>query len=128
MAAVDVGAVVSEIGAQVLPIASVGGAVLLLIVSFKAFGWLREAMGEPSWSPDDWESDFQRDQADAAIAWANDNPPEQEPFWDDSRDDMRSDEPIHPDEDEYYPDVDYSELSRTDEGYDEYDAKRAFWR
>lgn len=43
-AAIDVGAVVTEIGAQAAPIASIGAAVLLLVVGIKAFQWVRRAL------------------------------------------------------------------------------------
>jgi hypothetical protein len=40
-AAIDVSPVTSDIAAQVVPIALIGGAVLVLIVGVKAFKWLR---------------------------------------------------------------------------------------
>jgi hypothetical protein len=43
-AAVDVAAVVTDIGAQAAPIASIGAAVLILMVGIKAFKWVRRAM------------------------------------------------------------------------------------
>lgn len=43
-AAVDVAAVVTDIGAQSAPIAAIGAAVLLLLVGIKAFKWVRRAM------------------------------------------------------------------------------------
>jgi len=43
-AAVDVAAVVTDIGAQAAPVASIGAAVLLLLVAIKAFKWVRRAM------------------------------------------------------------------------------------
>lgn len=43
-AAVDVSAVVTDIGAQSASIVAIGGAVLLLIVGIKAFKWVRRAM------------------------------------------------------------------------------------
>lgn len=43
-AAVDVAAVVTDIGAQVAPVTAIGGAVLLLLVAIKAFKWVRRAM------------------------------------------------------------------------------------
>lgn len=43
-AAVDVSAVVTDIGAQATPVAAIGGAVLVLIVGIKAFRWVRQAM------------------------------------------------------------------------------------
>jgi DMSO/TMAO reductase YedYZ heme-binding membrane subunit len=43
-AAVDVAAVVTDIGAQAAPVAAIGAAVLLLIVGIKAFKWVRRAM------------------------------------------------------------------------------------
>lgn len=42
-AAIDVGSVVSEIGAQAIPVAVVGGAVMLIMVAVKAFKWVRAA-------------------------------------------------------------------------------------
>lgn len=43
-AAVDVAAVVTDIGAQIAPIVLIGGAVLLVMVSVKAFRWVRSAL------------------------------------------------------------------------------------
>lgn len=43
-AAVDVAGVVTDIGAQTASIVAVGGAVLLLYVSVKAFKWVRSAL------------------------------------------------------------------------------------
>ena len=43
-AAVDVGAVVTDIGAQIAPIVAIGGAVLLVFVSVRAFRWVRSAL------------------------------------------------------------------------------------
>lgn len=43
-AAVDVTAIVTDIGAQVAPIVAIGGAVLLVMVSVKAFRWVRSAL------------------------------------------------------------------------------------
>lgn len=43
-AAVDVAALVTDIGAQAVPIGLVGGAVLLIHVAVKAFRWVRAAM------------------------------------------------------------------------------------
>lgn len=43
-AAVDVAAVVTDIGAQLVPIGLIGSAVLLLIVGIKAYKWVRSAM------------------------------------------------------------------------------------
>ena len=43
-AAIDVGAVVTEIGAQVAPIVLIGGAVLMVVVTVKAFRWVRSAL------------------------------------------------------------------------------------
>jgi hypothetical protein len=43
-AAVDVAAVVTDIGAQAAPVAAIGAAVLLLLVGIKAFKWVRRAM------------------------------------------------------------------------------------
>jgi DMSO/TMAO reductase YedYZ heme-binding membrane subunit len=42
--AVDVAAVVTDIGAQAAPVAAIGAAVLLLLVAIKAFKWVRRAM------------------------------------------------------------------------------------
>ena len=43
-AAVDVTAVVTDIGAQIAPITAVGGAVLTVFVAIKAFKWVRRAL------------------------------------------------------------------------------------
>lgn len=43
-AAVDVAAVVTDIGAQITPIVAIGGAVLLVFVSVRAFRWVRSAL------------------------------------------------------------------------------------
>lgn len=43
-AAVDVTAVVADIGAQIAPITAIGGAVLTVYVSIKAFKWVRSAL------------------------------------------------------------------------------------
>jgi hypothetical protein len=43
-AAIDVTAVVTDIGAQATPIAAIGAAVLLLVVGIKAFKWVRRAL------------------------------------------------------------------------------------
>lgn len=43
-AAVDVSAVVTDIGAQAAPVAAIGGAVLLIYVGVKAFQWVRRAL------------------------------------------------------------------------------------
>lgn len=43
-AAVDVASVVTDIGAQVVPITAIGGAVLLVYVAVKAFKWVRSAL------------------------------------------------------------------------------------
>lgn len=43
-AAVDVTAIVTDIGAQAAPIAAIGGAVLLIYVGVKAFHWVRRAL------------------------------------------------------------------------------------
>lgn len=43
-AAVDVSAVVTDIGAQATPVAAIGGAVLLIYVGVKAFQWVRRAL------------------------------------------------------------------------------------
>lgn len=42
-AAIDVTAVVTEIGATVAPVGLIGAAVLLVIVAVKAFKWVRQA-------------------------------------------------------------------------------------
>jgi hypothetical protein len=43
-AAIDVAAVVTDIGAQMASITLVGGAVLVLTVGVKAFKWVRSAL------------------------------------------------------------------------------------
>lgn len=43
-AAIDVAAVVTDIGAQAAPIALIGGAVLVVYVGIKAFRWVRGAL------------------------------------------------------------------------------------
>lgn len=43
-AAIDVTAVVTDIGAQAVPIGLIGGAVLLIFLAIKAFKWVRRAM------------------------------------------------------------------------------------
>jgi len=43
-AAVDVAAVVTDIGAQAAPIGLIGAAVLLIFVGLKAFKWVRRAL------------------------------------------------------------------------------------
>lgn len=43
-AAVDVATVVSEIGAAATPIASIGSAVLIVMVGIKVYKWIRRAM------------------------------------------------------------------------------------
>lgn len=43
-AAPDVTAVVTEIGGAAVPIASIGAAVLLIMVGIKVFKWVRRAM------------------------------------------------------------------------------------
>lgn len=43
-AAVDVGAVVTNIGEQAVPIGLIGAAVLLIFVGVKAFQWVRKAL------------------------------------------------------------------------------------
>lgn len=43
-AAVDVTAVTTDIGAQIVPIVAIGGGVLLVMVSVKAFKWVRSAL------------------------------------------------------------------------------------
>jgi len=42
-AAIDVTAVVTDIGAQLVPVGLIGGAVLLVIFAIKAFKWVRRA-------------------------------------------------------------------------------------
>ncbi len=42
--AIDVAAVVTDIGAQAAPIALIGAAVLILHVGVKAFKWVRSAL------------------------------------------------------------------------------------
>lgn len=43
-AAIDVEDVVTDIGAQLVPIASIAGAVLLVFVALKAWKWIRRAL------------------------------------------------------------------------------------
>lgn len=43
-APVDVAAVVTDIGAQLVPIGLIGAAVLLVFVAVKAFKWVRGAL------------------------------------------------------------------------------------
>jgi hypothetical protein len=43
-AAVDVSAVVTDIGAQAVPIGLIGTAVLLIFLAVKAFHWVRKAL------------------------------------------------------------------------------------
>ena len=43
-AAVDVTALVADIGLQIAPITAVGSAVLLVYVAVKAFKWVRSAL------------------------------------------------------------------------------------
>lgn len=43
-AAIDVAAVVTDIGAQAAPVALIGAAVLILMVAIKAFRWVRSAL------------------------------------------------------------------------------------
>lgn len=43
-AAIDVAAIVTDIGAQAVPVGLLGAAVLLLTVGIKAFKWVRRAM------------------------------------------------------------------------------------
>lgn len=43
-AAVDVTAVVTEIGTAAAPIAAIGGAVLVVMVGIKVYKWVRRAM------------------------------------------------------------------------------------
>lgn len=43
-AAIDVAAVVTDIGAQAAPVGLIGAAVLLLVVGIKAFKWVRRAL------------------------------------------------------------------------------------
>jgi len=44
MAAVNVASVVSEVAAQSVAIVAVGGAVLVLLVTIKAFKWVKRAL------------------------------------------------------------------------------------
>lgn len=43
-AAIDVTSVVTDIGAQAVPIGLIGGAVLVIFVAVKAFKWVRAAL------------------------------------------------------------------------------------
>jgi len=43
-AAIDVAAVVTDIGAQAAPVGLIGGAVLLIVLAVKAFKWVRGAL------------------------------------------------------------------------------------
>jgi hypothetical protein len=43
-AAIDVEDVVTDIGAQIVPVGLIGAAVLLLIVAIKAYKWVRRAL------------------------------------------------------------------------------------
>lgn len=43
-AAVDVAGVVTDIGAQAVPVGLVGSAVLLIYLAVKAFHWVRKAL------------------------------------------------------------------------------------
>ena len=43
-APIDVTTVVTDIGAQAVPIGLIGGAVLLIFVAVKAFKWVRSAL------------------------------------------------------------------------------------
>lgn len=43
-AAVDVAAVVTDIGAQAVPVGLIGSAVLLIFLAVKAFHWVRKAL------------------------------------------------------------------------------------
>lgn len=43
-AAIDVAAVVTDIGAQAAPVGLIGGAVLLIVLAVKAFKWVRSAL------------------------------------------------------------------------------------
>lgn len=43
-AAIDVADIVTDIGAQAVPVAALGVAVLLLTVGIKAFKWVRRAL------------------------------------------------------------------------------------
>lgn len=43
-AAIDVTAVVTDIGAQAAPVGLIGGAVLLIYLAVKAFHWVRRAL------------------------------------------------------------------------------------
>lgn len=42
--AIDVGAVVAKINAQLTPVATIGAAILLVVVGIAAFGWVRRAI------------------------------------------------------------------------------------
>lgn len=44
-AAVDVAAVVTEIGAQATPVSLIGTAILALFVGIKAFKWVQKVLG-----------------------------------------------------------------------------------
>ena len=43
-AAIDVTALVTDIGAQAAPVGLIGGAVLLIVLAVKAFKWVRSAI------------------------------------------------------------------------------------
>lgn len=43
-AAIDVDDVVADIGAQLVPVAAIAGAVLLVFVALKAWKWIRKAL------------------------------------------------------------------------------------
>ena len=43
-AAIDVASVVTDIGAQAVPVGLVGSAVLLIFLAVKAFHWVRRAL------------------------------------------------------------------------------------
>lgn len=56
MSAVSVGSVVTEIQAQVAPVAAIGVAVLLLWVAIAAFHWIRQALDD--YSRFDYEDEY----------------------------------------------------------------------
>lgn len=81
MAAVDIGAVVADLALQAQPILAVGGAVALLHVTIKAIKWCIDALGigVASELGGYVESDYEREQYDAVMEWANDNPEPEPP-------------------------------------------------
>lgn len=64
MAAVDVGAVLSEIAAQSAPLAAVGLAVLLVVAGIKAFAWVRAALSS--------DAEYERQRDDLFRGWYDD--------------------------------------------------------